>query len=132
MIVRATRAAADSPVSGDWTPDNLNADESALDADDVILLSADWEDVRLVAIFVGSTDASETVDVLPLRAIPDAVGSLGRRWIPLDSVTLAPDLGNELVLVDGGLIAFRITAITLGTATSVNLVVTGGAERRGR
>ncbi len=122
----------DAPASGDWTPDNLNADESALSADDVILEAAEWEDVRVVAFFETAVNGTETVDVTPLRALPNAPSPSGRLWVPLAPVTLAPQLGSSLVRVDAGLIAFRITALTLGTATKVGIIVTGGAYRRGR
>ena len=134
VLVRIGRTAADAPVSGIWTPDNLNADEIAfpIGPDDVILDGSDFEDVRLVAAFEGSVIGAETVTVKPLRALPSPGGPLGRLWIVLADVVLAPQLGSDVIVINAGLMAFRIGALTLGTATNVNLAVTGGLRVRPR
>lgn len=130
--VRAERAAADAPAAGVWTPDNLNADEIAapLVADDVTLRGHDWQTVRLVARFGGTPDGSESVEVETLIAVPDPTDPIGARsWVTLPKVTLAPALATMEVLIRGHNAAFRITDLTLGTATSVSIDVTGGQHK---
>lgn len=129
-----SRAVIDAPAAGDWTPDNLNADEisGSVAADDVILRADDWEDVRIIAQFIGTPTGSETVSIQAIRSVWKATAP-GRDWIPIgDEFPLAPNLASELVLVDGGDMAFRITALTLDGATSVAFVATGGQRLRDR
>lgn len=130
--VRVERGAADAPAAGAWTPDNLNANEisASVEADDVILAAAEWEDVRLVAYFNGSPGGAETVTVQPLRAVRVPVAP-GREWISAgDPIDLAPHGASSLVLTDGADYAFRITAVTLDSADDVTLFVTGGQRTR--
>lgn len=125
-IVRTNRSAADGAT---WTPDNTAGGE---DGELATLDGHPWEDVRLAAVFLGAPGGTESVSVTPLMAIPDSsVGSVaGRRWLPLASIVLTPQLDHELVIVDGHDMAFRITAYTAGGSTGVNLMITGGAHRR--
>lgn len=128
---RSARAAVDAPASGVWSPDNLNANEIAapLTADDVTLRGHDWQDVRLVARFAGAPNGAESVEVEPLIAVPDPANPTQRVWAVLPKETLAPNLDTGVVAIRGHDAAFRITALTLGTATSVSIDVTGGTHK---
>lgn len=130
---RLERVAVDAPAAGDWTPDNLNADEISepLEADDVTLRADIWEDVRVLALFNGTNGGSESVTLQALRAV--WVEGAARRWIPLgDPFVLTPDADSELVLADGADLGFRITDLTLDTSDSVTVAVLAGALARNR
>jgi hypothetical protein len=111
-----------------WTPDNVVNDAGAPDS--VLLDAHEWETVRLVARFNGSVNGTETVDVTPLIAVPDPEAPTSRLWSAMPTVTLAPQLDNDEVVVQGHKAGFRIDVLTLGTATSVDIIVTGGQFRR--
>ena len=119
--IREERTAADA---ADWSPANT-VDE---DAGDVIFASREWEEVRAVAYFNGTVGGSETVTVQPIREMRAPDGS--KFWIDLPEVVLAGQGGTDMVLTDGARVAFRISALTLGTADSVTLILTGGNYSR--
>lgn len=125
--VRATRTAADGAT---WSPDNLSGGETGagIVADDVTLLGEDWESVYVIAEFAGAPGGTETVTIQPLRAVWKSAAP-GRDWIPFGAaiVIAAPANGKSaLVAINRAATALRITALTLGGATSVTLRVTSG------
>ena len=116
--VRDTIAAADA---GTWTPD----DEAT--PSDHVLDAREWETVRVFPDFVGGVGTSVTLT--PLLAVP-IDSAPGRTWIALASTgALAPEVFSEIA-VEGHFASFRVTAVTLGAAASVNVRVTGGRKRR--
>jgi hypothetical protein len=131
VAVRSARAALDGPAAGLWTPDNRNANEigGGEVPTDFILDAREWEDVRIVADFAGALSGAETVEVQPLIGIPKNTAP-GRDWATLPKFTLAPQLDSDVAPVRGHFSAFRITALSLGTGTSVTLKATGGTRRK--
>jgi hypothetical protein len=132
-IVRNDRDAADSPASGDWTPDNLNADEisGGVVADDVILDAREWSSVRLMVDFedaAGDPASGTSVDITPLIGVPQANQATGRFWKELTAVTTLTAAQAIEVDVHAHDCAFRITAVTLGGADHFKLRVTGGVR----
>lgn len=130
--VREGRAVIDA---ADWTPDNLSAGETGggVVADDVILEGRGWEEVRVVAFFNGAKSGAETTTVQPLRSIRVPGAAPGREWVPEGAaLVLAPHGTISAVIPADADLAFRATALTLGTATSLTLFVTGGKRVRPR
>lgn len=131
--VRTGRTTADAPAVGDWTPDNLNAAEIAANKvpEDFILDATMWRSVRLAINYAGTKNGAETITVVPLVAIKDANGTNGRRWARLPAIVVGAgaDMATDLADVDGHLCAFRITALALGTATSVAVDATSGVRK---
>lgn len=128
--VRTGRTVADSPVSGDWTPDNRNADESAETPDSLTLRADRWEDIRVMANFTGTPGGAETITIQAIRSVWQAAVP-GRFWIPIgDPIVLSPTLQSDLVLTDGCDVAFRITNLSLNGGTDVELVALGGQVSR--
>ena len=117
--VRSAVTAADAAT---WTPD----DEGV--PDDFILDAREWEDVRLMASYVGSP-TGETVTVQLLRSVWVAGGP--RQWTAVGSAVVVGAHGvSALFPVDGRDVAWRVTSLTLGGATNVGLVASGGQRRR--
>jgi hypothetical protein len=113
-VCRATRAAADA---GTWLP----TDESV--PANHILDGRPWEKVQVRPEFDIAPGGTGTVTVQLLKAVPRAGG--GREWIEETAVAIAVNKSADFV-IDGHLVAFRITAVTLGTANNVSIVATGG------
>lgn len=106
--------------AADWTPD------AAGTPSDHVIDAREWETVRVWPDFVGGVGTSVTLT--PLLAVP--AGSSPRKWIALPTTgALAPEAFSEIA-VEGHFASFRVTALTLGAATSVNVRVTGGRQRR--
>lgn len=132
---REGRTAADSPAAGAWTPDNLNADEISADVayKDVVFDGRRWDSVQVMPVFTDGAGAvvdGTSVDVTPLVEVRDPAASNGRIWVALAATGAITDDVLTAVVVEGHLMAFRITAVTLGAATDVGLAITGGIEKR--
>lgn len=131
VVVRPNRAASDA---ADWTPDNLSAGEisAGVIAEAVTLDAREWDDVQLVADWekLGVADVGGALTIEILIATPDAISTVGRRWRILSTVASLTTGITALAAVRGHDAAFRITALTLGTADKVQLKVTGGTRAR--
>lgn len=111
------RSGVTSADAGSWTP------ESEGTPTDFILDAREWETVRLVADNTGAN----TVSVQPLRSMWQAAEP-GRSWATLGSAINTMAVGEMAeIATEGGFVAFRVTAVSAGTAT---LRVTGGKKRR--
>ena len=121
VVVRGVSAAD----AAEWTP----ASEESPDT--VIFKGFDWEDVNLVAVFRGTTGGAETATVEMLIGIPDPENNGALIWVQ-DSTDLSglSHLAYKRVQIDGHFVAFRVSSLTLDSATSLDLMVTGGVARR--
>lgn len=121
--VRLARTAADA---ADWSPDNIDSGEVR---EEVLLDAREWDELLIVADFVGTVGGGTSLTIEPILEIAEAAG---RRYLPLAPFTLTKQLESPatLIRVDGHFIAFRLTAYTLGTTTSVSIKATGGQKRR--
>lgn len=131
-LIRQGRTAADAPAVGAWTPDNLNAGE-LFTPYQVTLNGRPWETVRVTPVFTdgaGSVVNGTNVSLVPLIAVPEPLAPLGRVWRELTAIATLTDDAVAEVAVEGHLLSFRITAVTLGAATDVRVVATGGRQRR--
>jgi hypothetical protein len=105
---------------------------SGVIAEAVTLDAREWDDVQLVADWekLGVPDAGGALTIEVLIATPDAISTVGRRWRILSTVASLTSGITALAAVRGHDSAFRITALTLGTADKVQLKVTGGNRAR--
>jgi hypothetical protein len=102
--------------AGSWTP---GSDAEILDA-------REWEHVHVFPEFVGG--AGTSVNLTPLYRIRKSDGSIEWREGSATGV-IGPVVEGVEVLADGHFMSFRLTALALGTATSVNVRVSGGRKR---
>jgi hypothetical protein len=111
-------------IGATWTPE----DESV--PKDFILDSRAYETVRITPVFLdggGLIVDGTSVDVVPLMLIPDTRSVTGGRlWRPQTAIGVTTDDEIVDVPVQGHFMAFRLTVLTLGAATSVDLIATGG------
>ena len=131
ITVRPNRAVADA---ADWTPDNLSAGEisGGIVADTVILDGREWDDVQLVADWelLGVPNAGGSAAIEVLISTPDSISPRGRRWRIIATISSLTSGISALAGIRGHDSAFRITALTMGTADKVQLRVTGGTRAR--
>jgi hypothetical protein len=118
-VCRSALIAADA---GTWLP----TDEST--PADHILDGRVWEKVQICPEFNVAPGGTGTITVQLLKAVPTATG---RQWIAETAVAIPVGESADFV-VDGHLVAFRVTAVTLGTAASVSVIATGGAWLQSR
>lgn len=122
--VRSARTAADAAT---WTPEVEGAPKN------FILDARDFDSVRVTPVFLDGSGAivnGNSVSIDPLIMIPDARSTTGGRiWRQLPSTGSVTDGAVAEIAACAHFCAFRITAVSLGTATSVDLVVTGGILR---
>jgi hypothetical protein len=120
VTIRSLRAVADA---ANWLP---SAAADMLDA-------REWEAVRVTPVFrngLGAIVDGTDVDITPLIAINDPVA--GRVWRELTPVAGLTDEAVTTVANHGHEMAVRITAITLGAATTVDIVAVSGEWIPGR
>lgn len=121
VVVRAVTAAD----AASWTP----ADEG--DPNSFIFKGSDWEDINLLAVFRGTTGGTETVTVEVLIGIPDPENNNALIWVQEGTdLSGLSHLAYNRIQIDGHYVAFRIPSLTLDSADSFDLMVTGGVARR--
>ena len=99
-----------------WDPDDAST------PNDEILDARAWEKLQIRPEFDVAPGGTGTISVQLLKAVPTASG---REWIEESAVAIPVGESADFT-VDGHLISFRVTALTLGTASSVSIVATGG------
>lgn len=115
---RSARVAADAAT---WLP----SDE--VTPSDFIFDGRPWEKIQVRPEFATAPGGTGTVTVQLLKAVKNASGL--REWIEETAVAI-PEGESADFVVDGHLVAFRITALTLGSGTNVSIIATGGAWLR--
>lgn len=108
-VCRSARTAVDL---GTWLP--------SADAD--IFDGRPWEKVQVRPEFNVAPGGTGTMSVQLLKRVPAASGY---EWIEEDAVAIGVGESADFT-VDGHLVAFRITVLTLGTAANVSVIATGG------
>ncbi len=110
-----------------WTPEDEGVPK------DFILDAREFDSVRVTPVFLdggGLIVDGTSVDVTPLIQIPDVRSTDGGRlWRELAATGVITDGAVADVPVHSHFCAFRLVVLTLGAATSVDLVVTGGIMR---
>ena len=121
-VVRSGLAAADA---GAWLP----TDPSGLD----VLDAREWEDVQVTPVFrdvAGAVTDGTSVSITPLIAVYDAAA--GKVWRELTAVAGLTDNVLATISSRGHEVSFRVTAVVLGAAITVDIVVVSGTRDRAR
>lgn len=124
VVVRTGRSVADA---AGWSPDNLSAPETA---DGVTLDAREWDSIRLAIDWTtaGVKSAGGSVVAEILISVPDPLGTRGRTWRLIDTVSGLTDATvTDPIETHGHDVAVRLTTITLSGADVVNVRATGGA-----
>jgi len=116
---RSARTAVDAAT---WLP----SDESV--PSDFIFDGRPWEKIQVRPEFATAPGGTGSVTVQLLKAVPNASGV--REWIEESPPVAIGETESADFVVDGHLVAFRITALTLGTGTNVSVIATGGTWLR--
>jgi hypothetical protein len=114
-------------IGATWTPEDEGTPKN------FILDARAFETVRITPVFLdggGLIVDGTSVDVVPLILVPDsrATTTGGRLWRVQAAIGATTDAQIVDVDVHGHMCAFRLTALTLGAAISVDLIVTGGVQ----
>lgn len=120
-IVRSALTSLDAS----WVPEDEGVPK------DFILDAREYDTVRITPVFLdggGLVVDGTSVAVEPLIAIRSPDGT--RLWRALAVTGATTDDAFAEVSVQSSFCAFRLTGLTLGGATSVNLTITGGSYRQ--